>query len=660
MNLAAATTNDLFNTIVALNSIGSGTVFSPSDIAGPVDPSSSNNLIGTGGSGGLTNGTNGNLVGISTPGLASGLGNNGGPTQTIALNTGSPAIDDGANSVMGQMIPSIDQRGAVRGNAGGLNAGTVVDIGAYEASSSYLVSTAVDSGAVGTLRSAVGWANVSTNANPEQTTNPQPNTIDVVVVGPITLSQGPIALTNTKQGIVLDGAGVTVSGGGISAVFTVASGVTAAISDMTIENGVAANNGGGIDNSGTLTLSNIAFTGNVATQGGGLANEAGATLTVTDSTFNYNIATKVGGGLINMGVATVLHDNVTGNVAVTGAGIANLLSGTLISSGGAIVAAPANLTITDSTIASNSATTGNGGGIDNSGAVTIVDSTINNNSATASGGIGNETGGTFTATNVTLVDNSATTTGGGIGNAGTSTFVNSTIAYNIVTGAGGGVYVSAGTTSLYNTIIASNYLNTPSTASDIVVVAASGGKVGPTSSNNLIGSGGAGGLSGNGNQILAKGVSPGLAAGLANNGGPTETIALLAGSPAIDKGSALIPAPRSPSPTSVEPFAVPPDSMLAPHPTSALSRPARRTWSRPHPHGPTWARSRRRSAGPTSAPTSTRPIPRRTPRPTRSCSTARPRGSSPPRKRSCSPRAPWCSPTPSRSRKRSAAQERWA
>ena len=312
LNLAAGTTNDLFNTIVALNTIGSGTVFSPSDIAGPVDSSSSNNLIGTGGSGGLTDGTNGNLVGVTTPGLASGLGNNGGPTQTIALSTGSPAIDSGANSVMGQTIPTIDQRGAVRGNAGGLNAGTVVDIGAYEASSSYLVSTVVDSGAVGTLRSAVGWANVSTNANPEQLTNPQPNTIDVVVAGPITLSQGPIALTNTKQGIVLDGAGVTVSGGGVSAVFTVASGVTAAISNMTITDGVAANNGGGIDNSGTLTLSDITFTGNAATQGGGLANEAGATLTITDSTFNGNTATKVGGGLLNMGVATVAERQLHG------------------------------------------------------------------------------------------------------------------------------------------------------------------------------------------------------------------------------------------------------------------------------------------------------------------------------------------------------------
>ncbi len=68
-------------------------------------------------------------------------------------------------------VPTIDQRGALRGPAG-LNAGSKVDIGAYEASSSYLVSTFTDSSAVGTLRTAAGWANISTNANPEANDKP--------------------------------------------------------------------------------------------------------------------------------------------------------------------------------------------------------------------------------------------------------------------------------------------------------------------------------------------------------------------------------------------------------------------------------------------------------------------------------------------------------
>ena len=132
----------LNNSLIALNTSGTGT---PDDISGTVSSASAYNLIGTGGSGGLVNGTNGNQVGVADPGLdPNGLQNNGGPTQTIALVTGSPAIDAGSNALAvdpttGQPLTT-DQRGALRGPAG-LNAGTTVDIGAYEASSSYLVTS---------------------------------------------------------------------------------------------------------------------------------------------------------------------------------------------------------------------------------------------------------------------------------------------------------------------------------------------------------------------------------------------------------------------------------------------------------------------------------------------------------------------------------------
>src|SRR5262249_10561856 len=83
----------LNNTIVAGNLNGTP----PSDIINTTTLVGSNNLIGNGGSGGLTNGASGNLVGIANPGLAP-LGNYGGPTQTFALLPGSPAIDGGKNS----------------------------------------------------------------------------------------------------------------------------------------------------------------------------------------------------------------------------------------------------------------------------------------------------------------------------------------------------------------------------------------------------------------------------------------------------------------------------------------------------------------------------------------------------------------------------------
>lgn len=85
----------LRNTIVAGNYQGPGTS-TPSDLGGVMDTSanSSNNLIGTGGSAGLTNGVNGNQVGVANA-LLGVLANNGGATFTHALLAGSPAIEAG-------------------------------------------------------------------------------------------------------------------------------------------------------------------------------------------------------------------------------------------------------------------------------------------------------------------------------------------------------------------------------------------------------------------------------------------------------------------------------------------------------------------------------------------------------------------------------------
>ena len=111
----------LTNTIVAGNAgsdIFAGFVGGPGADAPSL--SGTNNLIGTGSAGALTNGVNGNLVGVTNPLLAP-LGNYGGPTQTVALLPGSPAINAGTN---GPGIPTTDQRGLGRVGA--------VDIGAFE------------------------------------------------------------------------------------------------------------------------------------------------------------------------------------------------------------------------------------------------------------------------------------------------------------------------------------------------------------------------------------------------------------------------------------------------------------------------------------------------------------------------------------------------
>ena len=106
-NSGAATLN---NTIVA----GNTTVYGGADFGGyPAASSSSHDLLGTGGSSGLSAVANGNLVGVSNAGLAP-LGNYGGPTQTMPLLPGSPALDRGLSSLnvdtLGHPLTT-DQRG---------------------------------------------------------------------------------------------------------------------------------------------------------------------------------------------------------------------------------------------------------------------------------------------------------------------------------------------------------------------------------------------------------------------------------------------------------------------------------------------------------------------------------------------------------------------
>ncbi len=116
------------------------------------------------------------------------------------------------------------------------------DVGAYEASSSYLVASAEDSNDVGTLRTGVGWANVSTNANPEEAVSPLPNSVffDADPGRVFAKSQtitllpqlGTLDLSNstTSEEIFYEpprGVELSISGGNQVQVFDVLAGVTA-------------------------------------------------------------------------------------------------------------------------------------------------------------------------------------------------------------------------------------------------------------------------------------------------------------------------------------------------------------------------------------------------------------------------------------------------
>jgi len=118
------------------NSMGSDLNPIANDISHAADLSSSFNLIGVCDLCDLTNGVNNNQLGVNNAGLGP-LADNGGPTLTYALLSGSPALDAGSNALVAAPPfsgpPFTDQRGFSR-IADGPDADVIatVDIGAFE------------------------------------------------------------------------------------------------------------------------------------------------------------------------------------------------------------------------------------------------------------------------------------------------------------------------------------------------------------------------------------------------------------------------------------------------------------------------------------------------------------------------------------------------
>lgn len=304
---------------------------------------------------------------------------------------------------------------------------------------------------------------------------------------------------------------------------------------VTIDQSAILNNqgnfGGGINNnsSGTIIITNSTVSGNTATGfGGGINNNSGGTVTLDEVIVSNNTAQGFGGGGINNnfnGTMTITESSITGNTAQNGGGINN-------NSGG-------SMTITDTTVSGNTATDDSpgGGGILNnsSGPMTIIESTISGNTSDGpGGGINNNSSGTLTITNSTISGNSSTDPktgeGGGVyrGSSGPVTLTNVTVIGNSAPpGQGGGIF--------------NNRLDSPITLLRSIVANSVGGNCGGvilSLGNNLSSDATC--------NLVAAGDLPNtnpLVAPLASNGGPTQTHALLAGSPAINAGGAGCPPP---------------------------------------------------------------------------------------------------------------------
>jgi hypothetical protein len=211
------------------------------------------------------------------------------------------------------------------------------------------------------------------------------------------------------------------------------------------------------------------------------------------------------------------------------------------------VGADGALTVQATTVSGG--TTGGGGGVANSGGgvanvggtVTFTNSTVSGNSATIGGGVANF-GGTVTFSNSTVSGNSAGDIGGGVANSGgTVTFSNSTVSGNSAIYHSGGVANFGGTVTLARTLVSGN------TAPRGPEIYTYGSIV--ADNHNLFGHDGAAGVGdfygftpGPSDVVPSGPLSTILASTLAQNGGPTPTLALVPGSPALDVIPATDPA----------------------------------------------------------------------------------------------------------------------
>ena len=287
-----------------------------------------------------------------------------------------------------------------------------------------VVDSPGDSGP-GTLRAAITAANASSD----------PDIIKIAFGGAVQLASALPSLSHQVQivGLRATANAVQPANGVECRIFVIAAGATVTISELTIRNGIRTSNlvggsahGGGIHNSGNLTLLRCEIRDNQATgannfngnggigRGGGIYNGASATLIVDHCTIADNDvkggagssssgtgAHGYGAGIYNDGVLTIRSSTISGNVALGGSGstAGRGLGGGLYTDD----SPPTNPVLISSTVCNNSASTGGGLNTFNL-ACRVRSSILAANSATV---IGPDCWGPIDSENYNLIENTS-------------------------------------------------------------------------------------------------------------------------------------------------------------------------------------------------------------------------------------------------------------
>lgn len=281
--------------------------------------------------------------------------------------------------------------------------------------------------------------------------------------------------------------------------------------NVTFDLNAAADYGGGMlaNTTGSVNLTDVTFTGNTASShGGGLYNAGPGSTTLNDVTFTSNTAGDSGGGMHNYDNDATLSDVIfSGNEAVLG-------------EGGGLYTYSSSPALTDITFANNTAGTIGGGMQNYSGNPTLTNVTFSGNSAQSGGGMANYVSSHSILTNVTFSGNQAVD-GGAIFNFLDISLqlTNVTMVQNTADTAGGAIFSwqSGNITTMTNSIVWANQPAESQIHNDA------------GSNTNITYSDIQGGYTGTGNID-----SDPLLGNLADNGGFTQTHALMMGSPVID------------------------------------------------------------------------------------------------------------------------------
>jgi hypothetical protein len=350
--------------------------------------------------------------------------------------------------------------------------------------------------------------------------------------GRVTVLNSTVAenmITRDGGGIYINGSALVVSGS------VIAANQSSGNAGVGIGAGIYTNKQGA-----TADIRDTAFLDNVGWEGAGLFADLGTIMSIDGCTFVGNVARERGGGLgTYKSVVTVANSEFRANRARYGAGIFNGATNTLIGD---------RLTIRE-----NQAEDDGGGAYNSSGFLALHRTSITDNLAgvagrgdTRGGGIVSYNGH-LTVTTTTVADNRVLDTpgyGGGIAAAGPTTIVNATISGN-QSQLGAALYVNRATTTLRSSTLAGN---TASSGDSIywersvtllvrnAILARGGGAKNCASPGGALANEGSNIQTGDTLCLSGQPATDALLGPLADNGGPTATHALNAGSPAIDQG----------------------------------------------------------------------------------------------------------------------------